>query len=148
MAVISYLFVGTYAAIGLGLIAAFRAVLFTVGSRPQVSSRMWEGSAFFAAIVCVVSASMMLRGALERGQTFVMAVAAAQLLFGIAAIGVFPTRWRSATEGLAATATGILSFITGFSIGIFIMPFALALGVAAWLHGERRVTTSDGPRPH
>ena len=135
-----------YVAIGLGLIAAFRSVLQTARGRLRVPSPIWEGSAFFASIVCVVFASMMLRGALERDQTFVLAIASTQLVFGVAAIGVFPTRWRPVTEGLAAIAAGILSFITGFSIGIFFMPFALALGVAAWLHSERPVMASDGPR--
>ena len=69
-------------------------------------------------------------------------------LFGVSALVVFGTRWRPMTEGLAAMALGIFSFLSGFSIGFFTWWVALLIGIVALIHssapGSRPVGVNSG----
>lgn len=127
-----------------GFVAVYRDVKFVWrgGSRP--ANLGWELFGLAAALVCVLSGIIILRNGTEIANGSILVYGAIQLALAVTTIVVFLTRWRRLTEGLAAIALGVLSFFTGLSIGIFFIPFAVALGVAALNHTDPRVYRPAG----
>jgi hypothetical protein len=125
-----------------GAVAVYRDVkiVWRGGSRP--ANLGWERFGLVAALVCAVFGFLIIRNGSDKANSSILVFGAAQLALAGATILVFLTRWRRLTEGLAAVALGVLSFLTGFSIGIFFMPFAVALGVGALNHSDPRVYRS------
>ena len=117
-----------------GVVASFREAMLVRSGRSGADSVIWQLASLVIALGCMVMAIVMLPGAMERQQALVVRLAAAELVFGVAALVVFGTRWRPMVEGLAAIALGIFSFLSGFSIGFFTIWIALALGMAALIH--------------
>ncbi|HYN82937.1 MAG TPA: hypothetical protein VES88_15740 [Gemmatimonadaceae bacterium] len=121
-----------------GLGAAFRVAGQISSDRPRVQDRPWARVALVVAIICLATALFMIRNALVIWNPYVLPLAVLQLHLSLVAIVVYPTRWRATIEGLAAAALGVFSFLSGFSIGVFIMPFAAALAVVALIHMDER----------
>jgi hypothetical protein len=125
-----------------GLGAAFGVAAQGSNDRPGDQdrrwARVWARVALTVAIICLAAAVFMIRKALVIWNPYVLPIAVLQLHLSLAAIVVYPTRWRPTIEGLSAAALGVFSFLTGFSIGVFIMPFAAALAVIALVHMDER----------
>jgi hypothetical protein len=64
----------------------------------------------------------------------VASLAFALLVFAGAGVGLYFTSRRPLSEALAAVAMGIFAILSGFSIGVYVAPFALAMGVLASHH--------------
>jgi asparagine N-glycosylation enzyme membrane subunit Stt3 len=127
------------AAIVAGLIAAYRDAVLVASGRSRRSYVRWERFGLVTAIVCVPSAIFIIHNSLNGFGPIVLAMGLAQLVFGLAAILSFATRWRPLVEALAAVAIGVFSIITLFSIGILLTPFAIALGISAFSHSDPRM---------
>ena len=98
----------------------------------------WDVYALIVSAIGALTALLVIRGVLETHNLYVGAIAAVQLAVSVAAIVLFRTRWRPLTQGLGAIALGIFSFLTGFSIGLLVLPFAVALGAAAIHNNDPR----------
>jgi hypothetical protein len=123
----------------LGVVAVYRDVKIARGGRSRPANPGWERFGLVSAVVCVLFGIIIIRNGTEKANSAILVLGAVQLALAGATILVFFTRWRRLTEGLAAVAVGVLSFLTGFSIGIFFIPFAVALGVAAINHTDAGV---------
>lgn len=121
-----------------GIGAAFGVAAQGSSDRPGDQDRVWARVALVVAIVCLGAAIFMIRNALVIWNPYVLPIAVLQLHLSLSAIAVYPTRWRPTIEGLSAAALGVFSFLSGFSIGVFIMPFAVALAVIALVHMDER----------
>jgi hypothetical protein len=124
----------------LGLIAVVLGALRV--RRSAGDERAHAGWLMFGLIASVVSAAaalLVLYGVTQDGNAIVGAIAAIQLMVSVLAIVLFRTRWRPLTEGLAAVALGIFSFLSGFSIGMLVLPVAAVLGSVAVNHNDPRM---------
>jgi hypothetical protein len=122
----------------LGAIAAILAALRLRRGQVRDEYFGWDVFALIVSVISLLTSLLILRGVLETHNLIVGGIASLQLVFSVAAIAAYRTRWRSLTEGLGAIALGIFSFLTGFSIGFLVLPFAVALGVAAVHHNDPR----------
>jgi hypothetical protein len=121
-------------AVAAGIVASFREAVLVRSGRQRQRSLFSQGTALLIAVGSVVMALVMIPGAIDRQNVFVVRFATGELVFGTAALLVFATRWRPLVEGLATISAGIFSFLSGFSIGFFTMWLALMLGLAAVIH--------------
>jgi hypothetical protein len=131
-----------------GVVALVREAMLVRSGRPGAESLFWERASLIVAVGCVVMALVMIPGPSARQSALVLRLATAELVFGVAALVVFGTRWRPMVGGLAAIALTIFSFLSGFSIGFFTIWIALALGIAALIHSSplrsRPVSANSG----
>jgi hypothetical protein len=121
-------------AIALGVIAMIRASLLMNHGMGLRRSPVTERFAMFICAVCATVAALMTAGALRDGNYVVASLAFALLVFAGAGVGLYFTSRRPLSEALAAVAMGIFAILSGFSIGVYVAPFALALGVLASHH--------------
>ena len=121
-------------AIALGAIALIRAaILMNHGERLRRSPAA-ERVAMFLCAACATTATLMTAEALRDGNRVVSLFAIAQLASAAAGLGFYSTSRRPLSEGFAAIAMGFFAILGAFSIGVFISPFALAMGVLASHH--------------
>ncbi len=122
-----------------GAISIAMATVNTIRGRRFRASAAARNVALSIAIVCLVSGGWMFFNTV-RSQFHVMvpALCGVQIVFAGAAIVAWRSRWRGLTEGAATISLGIFAILTGFSIGIFFLPVALAMGVAAIAHAMPR----------
>jgi len=126
-------------AVVLGVVAVYRDLKTVRCGRLRPTNLAWELFGLASGVVCIVFGIIIVRNGTEKSNGSILAYGALQLGLAAATVLVFFSPWRRLTEGLGAIALGVLSFLTGFSIGIFFMPFAVALGGAAFIHTEPRV---------
>lgn len=84
--------------------------------------------------LCATVALMMAVGSIRGGNYVVLSAALMQLAFAGAGLALYFTSRRPLSEAFAAIAMGIFTILTGFSIGVFIAPFAVGMGVLASHH--------------
>jgi hypothetical protein len=123
-------------AVAAGVVASFREAMLVRNGRTKRDSLFWQGASLIIAVGCVVMALVIIPGPIARQNALIGRLATAELVFGVGALMVFGTRWRPMTEGLAAIALGIFSFLSGFSIGFFTWWVALLLGIVALIHSS------------
>ncbi len=128
-------------AIGLGAFSVGRAWLLMKKSVPMRRSAAAERFAMFLCAPCATVAVLTLISSAKDPSGFVIAAALAQLAFAAAGLALYFTSRRPLSEAFAAIALGIFAIITGFSMGAYIAPLAVAMGVLAnhHLRVERRV---------
>lgn len=132
-------------AIALGGIAVLRATLLMKHSEPMRRSPIAERFAMFLCAPCATVAVMMAAGSIRGGNYVVLSAALLQLAFAAAGLALYFTSRSPLSEAFAAIAMGIFTILTGFSIGVFIAPFAVAMGVLASHH--LRLERRHEPRP-
>lgn len=95
---------------------------------------------------CATVAVLMTGGAVKDGNYGLIPFALILLAFAAAGLVLYFTSRRALTEAFAAIAMGIFAILTGFSVGAYIAPFAVAMGVLAnnHLRAERRIAREAG----
>lgn len=121
-------------AIALGGVAVIRATILMKHSERLRRSPVAERFAMFLCAPCATVAALMIAGSVKDGNYIVFSAALLQLGFAAAGLGLYFTARRPLSEAFAAIAMGIFSILSGFSIGVYIAPFALAMGVLASHH--------------
>lgn len=129
-------------AIGLGTIAFFRAVMLMKHPVPLRRSPAAERFAMFLCGFCVTAGIAMAADAVRGANYPALSLAALQIVFAAAGLALYFTRRRPLSEALAAMAIGVFTILTGFSLGAYVAPFTVAMGVLAnhHLRLERRTT--------
>jgi hypothetical protein len=120
--------------IALGAIAVIRATLVLRRGERLRRSPVAERIAMFLCAPCATVAVLMLAGSVEGRNYVVLSIALVQLAFAAAGLALYFTSKRPFAEAFAAIAMGIFAILSGFSIGVFVAPFALAMGVLASHH--------------
>lgn len=121
-------------AIALGAFSAGRAWLLMKKSGPMRRSSGAERFAMFLCAPCATVAVLAIVSATKDPDAFVISAALLQLTFALAGLVVYFTSKRPLSEAFAAIAMGIFAILTGFSIGAYIAPLAVAMGVLANHH--------------
>ncbi len=128
------------AAVVLGAIAIVSAAVNRFDGRNVRASPTARNFALCVAIACLILGGYMLSNARSRFPLIVPVLCGIQIVTAVTAIIAWCSRWRPLTEGAATISLGIFSILTGFSIGIFFLPVALAMGVAAVSNAASRDT--------
>jgi hypothetical protein len=133
-------------AIALGAFSAGRALLLTRNGAQLRRSAVAERLAMVLCALCATVAVLMLSRGIRDANSFVLTVEGVLLAFAVAGLAAYFTSRRPLCEAFAAIAMGVLALLTGFSIGPYIAPFALAMGVLASHHSriERRLKENGG----
>lgn len=128
-------------AIVLGVFSGGRAWLLMRKSTPFRRSEAAERLAIFLCALCATLAVLMIGGALKDGYFGLIPFALIQLAFAAGGLAFYFTSRRPLSEACAAIAMGVFAILTGFSVGGYIAPFAVAMGVLAnhHLRPERRL---------
>ncbi len=128
-------------AIALGAFSVGRAWLLMRKAAPLRRSPAAERFAMFLCALCATVAVLMIAGALKDSSYGLIPFALIQLAFAAAGLALYFTSRRPLSEAFAAIAIGIFAVLTGFSVGVYIAPFAVAMGVLASHHlrVERRM---------
>lgn len=140
-------------AIGLGAFSLGRAWLLMKKSVPLRRSPVAERFAMFLCAPCATVAALMVAGSVQNGNYVVLSAALVQLVFAAAGLALYFTTRRPLSEAFAAIAMGIFAILTGFSVGVYIAPFAVAMGVLANHHlrlerrGEGRPNSTPNSTP-
>lgn len=121
-------------AIALGGVAVIRGMLLIKRLEPTRRSPAAERFAMGLCALCATVAVMMAASSIKGGNYVVLSAAIAQLAFAAAGLALYFTSGRPLSEAFAAIAMGIFTILTGFSTGVFIAPFAVAMGVLASHH--------------
>lgn len=127
-------------AIALGAYSAVRAMLLVRKGAQLRRSQTAERVAMLVCAACATAAALMAFGGIQGRNYIVLAAALVQLAFAAAGVAFYFTVRRPLCESFAAIAMGIFSILTGFSVGAYIAPFAVAMGVLGRQHSreERR----------
>ncbi|MBA2688327.1 MAG: hypothetical protein H0U64_09530 [Gemmatimonadaceae bacterium] len=133
-------------AIALGAFSAGRAWLLLRKAAPLRRSPTAERFAMLLCALCATVAVLMFAGSVRGGNYVVLSAALIQLAFAAAGLALYSTSRRPFSEAFAAIAMGIFAILTGFSVGAYIAPFAVAMGVLAnhHLRVERRHERIEG----
>ena len=121
-------------AIALGGIALIRASLLLMHGERLRRSATAERFAMFLCAPCATVAALMIAGSVKGGNYVILSFALVQLAFAAAGLALYFTSRRPLSEAFAAIAMGIFAILSGFSVGVYIAPFALAMGVLASHH--------------
>lgn len=132
-------------AITLGAFSAGRAWLLMKRNTPMRRSPSAERFAMFLCAPCATVAALTVMGSVRGGHYIVVSAALVQLAFATAGLALYFTSRRPLSEAFAAIAMGVFAILTGFSIGAYIAPLAVAMGVLASHHlrVERRLELND-----
>ncbi len=133
-------------AIALGVFSAGRAWLLLHRSVRLRRSAAAEKFALFLCAACATVGVLMIVGAFRDGSAGVALFGLIQLAFAATGLALYFTARRPLSEAFAAIGMGTFAILTGFSVGAYVAPFAVAMGVVAnhHLRAERRIARGEG----
>ncbi len=128
-------------AIALGAFSLGRALLLMKKNAILRRSPVAERFAMFLCAPCATVAALTIISSIKGANYVVLSAALIQLAFATAGLALYFTSRRPLSEAFAAIAMGIFAILTGFSVGAYVAPLAVAMGVLAnhHLRLERRI---------